>query len=68
LWPIAARRAICPASSTAARGAPRFVTPRPSISYAVPRAGMQIGNGNPPSSVTPRSKPMSFIAIRPWSW
>ena len=29
---------------------------------------MQIGNGKPPSSVTPRSKPISFIAIWPWSW
>ena len=29
---------------------------------------MQIGNGKPPISVTPRSKPISFIAIWPWSW
>lgn len=38
------------------------------MSYPVPCTGVQIGNGKPPSSVTPRSKPSSRIAIRPWSW
>ncbi len=30
--------------------------------------GVAIGIGMPPCTVTPREKPMSFIAICPWSW
>ena len=40
----------------------------PAMSYAVPWAGVAIGTGSPPSTVTPRSKPSSLIAIWPWSW
>src|SRR6185312_15783740 len=62
------RRDIAAAKSSAARVAPMFATPLPAISYAVPCAGVVIGNGKPPISVTPRSNPISFIAIWPWSW
>src|SRR5690606_6621242 len=61
-------RAIFAASSKAARVAPMFAMPFPAMSYAVPWAGVRTGMANPPSIVTPRSKPMSFIAICPWSW
>ena len=63
----APRRAMRAASSSAARVAPTLAMPWPAMSYAVPCAGVQIGNGKPPISVTPRSKPISFIAIWPWS-
>lgn len=37
------------------------------MSNAVPDAQVATGTGRPPWSATPRSKPMSFTAIRPWS-
>ena len=40
-----------------------FAMPRPAISYAVPCAGVVIATGRPPWTVTPRSKPINFIAI-----
>ena len=45
-----------------------LATLRPTMSNAVPDAQVAIGTGSPPWSVTPRSKPSSFIAIWPWSW
>ena len=38
------------------------------MSKALPLAQVATGTGRPPCSVTPLSKPMSFIAICPWSW
>jgi hypothetical protein len=38
------------------------------MSNAVPDAQVATGTGRPPCSVTPRSNPISFIAICPWSW
>ena len=38
------------------------------MSYAVPCAGVVIGSGSPPCTVTPLEKPSSLIAIWPWSW
>src|SRR5262245_60452627 len=65
---LSVRMAMSAASNSAARVAPTDAIPRPAMSYAVPCAGVQIGKGKPPRSVTPRSKPISFIAIWPWSW
>ena len=42
--------------------------PGRAMSNAVPCAGVVIGIGRPPCTVTPRWKPISFIAIWPWSW
>src|SRR5262245_32692439 len=62
------RMAMSAASNSAARIAPTDAIPRPVMSYAVPCAGVQIGKRKPPRNVTPRSKPISFIAIWSWSW
>ena len=42
----------------------------PTISKAVPWSGIVIGKGRPPKTDTPLSKPkpISLIAIWPWSW
>jgi hypothetical protein len=42
--------------------------PLPAMSNALPLAEVVTGTGRPPCRVTPRSKPISFIAIWPWSW
>ncbi|MNP45473.1 hypothetical protein D3C76_1393990 [compost metagenome] len=34
----------------------------------MPWAGVVIGMGRPPWTVTPREKPINLIAICPWSW
>jgi len=47
--------------------APTFALPLPAMSNAVPWAGVVIGIGRPPCTVTPREKPISLIAICPWS-
>src|SRR5262249_35369996 len=65
---VSVRMAMSAASNSAARVASTDAIPWPAMSYAVPCAGVQIGKGKPPRSVTPRSKPISFIAIWPWSW
>ena len=60
LWePI--RQAI----SNAWRIAPTFALPCPAMSNAVPWAGVVIGIGRPPCTVTPRENPISLIAIWP---
>jgi len=51
----------------ALRSACGSAIPRPVMSYAVPWAGVVIATGRPPCTVTPRSNPISFIAIWPWS-
>ena len=56
------------ARSKALNMAPGLALPAPAMSYAVPWAGVVMGMGRPPCTVTPRSKPISFIAIWPWSW
>src|SRR5215813_8385099 len=60
--------AIRAASVSAAIMAPGLAMPLAAMSCAVPCAGVVTGNGSPAASVTPRSKPSSFIAIWPWSW
>src|SRR5262249_41564345 len=60
--------AIRAASVSAAIMAPGVAMPLAAMSCAVPWAGVVTGNGSPAASVTPRSKPSSFIAIWPWSW
>ena len=56
------------ARSKAAWNAPTRVTPRPWVSKPVPWAQVVVGTGSPPATVTPRQKPISFMAICPWSW
>src|SRR5689334_5311364 len=48
--------------------APVVATPRPTMSKAVPCAGVVKTVASPPVTVTPRLKPLSFVAICPWSW
>ena len=58
----------CPRRKTsrkASRMGPTLAIPFPAISKAVPCAGVAMGFGRPPWSVTPFSKPMSFMAIWP---
>src|SRR5262249_54974567 len=50
---LAVRMAMSAASNSAAPVALTDAIPRPAMSYAVPCAGVQIGKGKPPSSVTP---------------
>ena len=40
----------------------------PTMSKAVPCAGVVETMGNPAVIVTPRLKPLSLVAICPWSW
>src|SRR5262249_52932118 len=56
------------ASCSAAVMAPGCAAALGAMACAVPRAGVVPGKGRPAASVTPRSKPSSFIAIWPWSW
>lgn len=53
------------AMASAARIAPASAIPRSAMSNAVPWAGVAMGTGSPPSTVTPRSNPISFSAIWP---
>ena len=55
------------AISNAWRIAPGLALPCPAISNAVPWAGVVMGIGKPPCTVTPREKPINLIAICPWS-
>ena len=43
-------------------------TPLPTMSNAVPWAGVVNTVASPPVTVTPRLKPLSLVAIWPWSW
>jgi hypothetical protein len=60
--------AISAASLNASIRPSGFATLRPTMSKALPLAHVATGTGRPPCSVTPLSKPISFIAICPWSW
>ena len=42
--------------------------PLPTMSNAVPCAGVVNTVSSPPVTVTPRLKPFSLVAIWPWSW
>src|SRR5512140_2099006 len=61
---LAASRA---ARRTACSSAPVFALPLPTMSKAVPCAGVVKTVFNPAVTVTPRLKPCSLVAICPWS-
>src|SRR5262249_30702898 len=69
LFPEGHRRAstMSQAMRNASHMAPGAADPFPTMSKAVPCAGVVMIAGRPPATVTPRSKPSSFIAICPWS-
>ena len=58
---------IFAASRNACVIASALALPCPAMSKAVPCAGVVIGAGKPPATVTPRSKPSSLTATWPWS-
>ena len=59
-----------PRANAASRSATRSRVPLDSAAAkrrVTPARVRKRDDGNPPSTVTPRSKPISFIAIWPWS-